>query len=195
MYWREFPQFGLMGGGVETPGSGEPESAEESASTAGRKVYSPLLKEQLAEERSRKTSIEQRGVAVITTSGVLVSLLFGLAAVVTQAKSFELLAASRALLAVSLLLFVVAALGGIVSNWPLSYSQFHVEDLRRFVDAEYWGGPVDTASRRVAEAQVQILKRARRLNAIKGRALLFAMLIQVLAVVALATSVTTMLLK
>jgi hypothetical protein len=48
--------------------------------TAGL-VYGPLINAQVEDEQARKTSLEQRGLAVITTSGVLVSLLFGLGAI------------------------------------------------------------------------------------------------------------------
>jgi hypothetical protein len=94
---------------------------------------------------------------------------------------------------VSLILFVLAAIGGIISNWPLNYLQVQIEDLQRLVDARNWNGPPSIASRRVAESQVALLARARRLNGLKGGALLVAMIIQVLAVVALAAAVALML--
>ena len=48
--------------------------------TRGRAIYSDYIKEQLDAQEARKISLEQRGLAVITTSGVLVTLLFGLTA-------------------------------------------------------------------------------------------------------------------
>lgn len=51
-------------------------------------LHAALIANQLAEERARKTSLEQRALAVITTSGVLAMLLIGLAAfVVNQAPT------------------------------------------------------------------------------------------------------------
>lgn len=38
------------------------------------------MKEQLTEERARKSSLEQRGIAVTTSAGAIVTLLFGLTA-------------------------------------------------------------------------------------------------------------------
>jgi hypothetical protein len=56
--------------------------------TAGD-AYTALIIEQLAEERSRKTSLEQRGISVITSSGALVTLLFGLAALTTKPQGYQ----------------------------------------------------------------------------------------------------------
>lgn len=55
----------------------------------GSSIYAAYVNEQLAAQDSRKTSIEQRGIAVITTSGTLVSLLFGLVAVLTAADDYQ----------------------------------------------------------------------------------------------------------
>jgi hypothetical protein len=93
--------------------------------------------------------------------------LFALAAVVTKSSDFALPHASGFLLIVALILFLLlAAVGGIVSNWPLRYSQIKIEDLSKFVEATHWVAPPEIAARRVAEAQVHILDRARKLNAL-----------------------------
>jgi hypothetical protein len=168
---------------------------EEGEKTAGQAVYAPLLERQLEEERSRKSSLEQRGVAVISTSGVLVSLLFGLAAVVTTAKGFDLPQAARVLLVATLVLFVLAAVGGILSNWPLGYHQVQTENLHRLISKENWIAPPGVAAWRIAEAQVSILERARKLNEVKARALLAAMTTQILAVTTLATAVAIILIE
>jgi hypothetical protein len=169
-------------------------SNEEAEKTAGQAVYGPLLENLLTNERTRKSSLEQRGGAVITTSGVLVSLLFGIVAVVTNASGFTLPGSSRVFLVLALVLFVLAAVGGIIINRPLPYLQIHHEDLRRVVDAEEnWNATSEIAARRVAEVQVSILERARQHNRSKARWLRRAMSLQILAAVALAISVTIML--
>ena len=169
--------------------------ASSAGETAGGNVYAPLIESQLAEEASRKTSFEQRGVAVITTSGVLVSLLFGLAAVVTKSENFVLPIQAKDLLVGSLVLFVLSAVAGIISNWPLRYVQLEVSDLERFTEPKIWSGSSETAARRVAEAQVMVLARARRLNLLKGSALLVGMIFEVAAVISLALAVTFILLR
>jgi hypothetical protein len=163
--------------------------------TAGLAVYLPLLEKLLIQENSRKSSLEQRGSAVITTSGVLVSLIFALAAVVVDAQGFALPGVSRMFLIVALTLFVLAAVAGIISNWPLSYQQIRIEDMHRLVSVKNWHGPPEIAAQRVAESRVAILERARRLNRRKARAVLVAMILQILAVIGLAASVTVILIE
>ena len=52
----------------------------------GRAVYGEYIKEQLNAQEARKNSLEQRGLAVITTSGALVTLLFGLTALTCRSE-------------------------------------------------------------------------------------------------------------
>lgn len=163
--------------------------ADQSHPNAGERVYLPLVEEQLQEEQLRKGSLEQRGLAVITTSGVLVSLLFAIAAVVTESNDFVLPSASRAFIVIALMFFIIAAVGGIAANAPLDYRQVSIKDLRRFVGEETWSGPADIASRRVVEAKVSILARARELNVLKGKALFAAIISEVIAVIILAIAV------
>jgi hypothetical protein len=177
----------------EKPGDDQSEARDELEEPAGQVVYAPLLEKQLAEESAIQSSFEQRGVTVITTSGVLVSLLFGLSAVVTDDNGFALPHASRVLLIVALVLFVLAAVSAIITNWPLNYFAVETEDLQRLINKGNWNGPPRIAAWRIAEAQVTILARARELNELKGRVLLVAMITQVLAVIALAAAVTCML--
>jgi hypothetical protein len=96
-------------------------------------------------------------------------------------------------LAFALGLFVLAAVGGIISNWPLRYHQIDHENLRLLIGEEYWNANPEIGTLRVAEVEVSILERARKLNRFKARALLAAMLLQILAAVALAISVTIIL--
>jgi hypothetical protein len=151
-------------------------------------VYAALVDEQLQEENRRKASFEARGLAVITTSAALVSLLFGLTGVVTQSDSFELGGTPRSFLILSAALFVAAAVLGLSSNWPLKYQQVEIDNLRQLTSEQYWDGEGSVARRRVAEVRVNILARSRSLNLLKGKLLLAAILVEVLAVLALAIS-------
>jgi hypothetical protein len=149
----------------------------------------------LSAEERRKTSFEQRGIAIITTSGVLVSLLFALGAVVTHSKGVHMSATSRALLVLALVLFLVAAVSGIVANYPVRYELIATSDLRRLVEPEAWNGDPDPASRRVAEVSVNVLASARANNEVKGKALVAGMVAEVAAVTVVAASVVVMLLQ
>lgn len=61
--------------------------AAETTDPAGLVVYGEFIKDELEVQDKRKASFEQRGLAVITTSGVLVTLLFALAALSTKSAA------------------------------------------------------------------------------------------------------------
>lgn len=163
------------------------------ASDTAGSIYAALFEDQLKEESARKASLESRGLAVISTSAALVSLLLALAALLTKGANFELPGAARAPLVLSCVLFVGAALLGLSANWPLNYRQLAVADLRGLLSEELWEGSSAVASRRVAEARAGVLETARKLNHVKGRLLIAAMLAEVAAVAALASSVVVIL--
>jgi hypothetical protein len=63
--------------------------------TEGYEVYAELIEKLADTEAARKTNLEQKAGAVITTSGSLVTLLFGLVAVLTTKQSYKLPSAAH----------------------------------------------------------------------------------------------------
>ena len=152
------------------------------AEPAGRTIYADYIKEQLDAEEARKVSLEQRGLAVITTSGVLVTLLFGLTALsVRRATTFVVPDAAAGLLIGALVLFVLAALSAIVTNLPRSYEGVTVDALRQAVK-ERWEDGEAVAAEMVALTRLKMLASAKRNNDVKGWALVIAMGCEILAV-------------
>lgn len=141
--------------------------------TAGDR-YLELVREQLTEERARKASLEQRGITVITSSGTLVTLLFGLTALATKTQNYELPPPAGAMLALAALLFVFAALAGIAANWAFYYIEVEPDGLRGLQD-EDWGGDEGEAAKAVAAAWTDIIEDARIHNALKGKIVRVAM--------------------
>ncbi len=163
------------------------------ANEAGE-AYHAFIREQLDEERSTKTSLEQRGVFVITSSGTLGTLLFGFAAFALGPDSLVVSDCARLYLQAAAMLFVVAAILGIAANWPRSYEEALPEELRKIVDDEKaWRAPISEGHQVVAEAQTQILAAARRINRQKAGFLTAAMLAQVLATVGIAAALMAVL--
>lgn len=158
----------------------------------GSAVYSGYIKDQLVEQDARKESIEKRGLAVITSSGTIVSLLFGLVAVLTSADGYTLPSDAEPWLIAALVAFVLAALAGIVTNVPLLYLAVKPPQLRRLVD-DFWADGPETAEKRVAATQLKVLARAKSMNAAKGWILVAAVLAQLSAVVFLALAVRVVL--
>lgn len=148
----------------------------------GRAIYAEYIKEQLDAQEARKVSLEQRGLAVITTSGVLVTLLFGLTALsVRRASTFVIPDTAAALLIVALVFFVVAALLAIITNLPRPYEGVTVNALRQAVK-ERWEDSEAVASEMVALTRLKMLASAKKNNDLKGRALVIAMASEILAV-------------
>lgn len=152
------------------------------AEALGRAIYADYIKEQLEAQEARKASLEQRGLAVITTSGVLVTLLFGLTALsVRNASTFVIPDTAAALLIVALVFFVLAALCAIVTNVPRPYEAATVDGLRRAVK-ERWDDTDAVASEMVALTRLKTLASAKEKNNAKGTALVVAMSFEILAV-------------
>jgi hypothetical protein len=148
----------------------------------GRAVYGDYIKEQLDAQEVRKVSLEQRGLAVITTSGALVTLLFGLTALtVKREATFDLPDTAAVFLAAALVFFVLAALSALITNLPRSYEGVTVEALRSAVK-DRWDDSEATASRKVALTRLTVLASAKKVNNQKGFALVGGMVSEIIAV-------------
>jgi hypothetical protein len=154
----------------------------------GSTLYANFIAKQLEGEDNRRASLEQRGISVISTSGALVTLLFGLAALVTERKDFVLSGSARTMLFVALGFFVVASLLAIATNAPLRYLGVNADDLRRAVE-QLWGDTRSDAEQRISATQVKVLAETKRLNNLKGKILIAAMCGEVLAVLFVALAV------
>ena len=161
------------------------------ASTAGD-LYADVVQKQLADEDQRKGSIEQRGAAVVTTSGVLIALLFGFAGFTTTAPGFRAAGATGLLLAFALVAFLIAAVLGILSNWLLNYPVMSHAALTALINQS--DKPYPPARYRVSEARIAILTGARQQNTRKALALTGAQSFQVLALVLAGLAVLTIVL-
>lgn len=156
----------------------------------GATVYVTYVIDQVARQEARKGSFEQRGLAVITTSGVLVSLLFGLTAVLTGAADYHLPDGSRVWILVALVCFVVAAIAGLLTNLPLKYSGVTADALKTAIE-ERWEGSRAAAEREVALTELKVLHRAKKRNRMKGWILIIAIGAEILAILCLAVGVAT----
>jgi nitrate reductase NapE component len=155
--------------------------SDNAAAERGRAIYADYVREQLAGQEARKTSLEQRGLSVVTTSGALVTLLFGLTTLAVEREAFTLPGASRALLVVAIVFFVVAAVAAIVTNMPLSYEGVTPSALREAVKNR-WEDSEATAAEMTSLTRIKVLESARRRNNIKAIALFAGMVSEIVAV-------------
>lgn len=164
--------------------------AEDAArpSAGARKVYEAVLAGLQDHERSRKASIEQRAIAVITTSGGLVSLLVALSAFLLG-KNATVHTFSKLMLVAAIVAFVAASGLGLIVNAPREYIGLTDQDLDRIVAEFTWTGTEQEAARIVAHQRAKEVKVARRVNNRKARQLYRAISLEVLGVALVAVAV------
>jgi hypothetical protein len=148
--------------------------------------YGEFVQRELDDQRTAKASLEQRGMAVITSSGVVLTLLFGLAAVAESNSRFNIADAARPWLYASGGFFGGAAILALVTSVPLRYKAPKPEALVRQV-REAWTEP--EATQRVALTRVGMIASYRRRNGFKAWVLMFAMAAQVVAILLLAVAI------
>lgn len=137
--------------------------ANEQSDGRASTVYGPLLVSLLSEESNRKASLEQRAISVVTTSGVLVSLLVALTTLlIGKSPPRTIDPAPKALLICALVVFVTAATFALVANSPRDYRGFSDDDIDLMVAR--WTGEKNEAVLNVAEFQASLLKKAQQLN-------------------------------
>jgi hypothetical protein len=165
--------------GARTPSAG---SATPSDEASGVGVYGAFVDAELRAQDARKASFEQRGLAVVTTSGVLVTLLLALAGLSTRSEAtFVLPHSAQMWLAAALLAFVLAATTALATNFPLRYEAVTADDLESRL-REKPIRPVARAERDVALTRVKALRDAKGKNRTKGMLLFAALAFEVVAV-------------
>ncbi len=145
----------------------------------------------MASEVTRKTSLEQRGLAVVTSSGTLTTLLFAIGTV-AGGRPLVAAGATRFALLAALFCFIAAAVAGIVANWPWATHSVPVDQpsgLRNLIEPTTFYGDEKAVDRRIAEVQVDQIERLRRVNGWKATALLAGLALEVLAILAVAVVV------
>jgi hypothetical protein len=149
-------------------------------------LYGELIREHFEHQADRKTSLEQRGLAVISTSAALVTLQFALVALVVDRQTLALSGLERAALGASLALFVSAAVLGLLTNMTRSYTYVSTRQLDNLTKKDRWEASPVQARRRIARARVRMLRAARARNRTKAKLLRYAIVSEVAAVAALA---------
>lgn len=152
------------------------------------KTYSAFIEGELKAERDRRSAYDGRGQALITTSGALVTLLGGLAALVKTSTTARFPAAALVTVGVALVLFVCAAACGIVAGWNRHYAVAKVSTLSRMT-SDHWKDDEVDARNNVAAVQVLTVDTLRRANDFKARWVSGGLVAQVFALVALGIGV------
>jgi hypothetical protein len=182
-------------GELHPPVKANPDPRPNSAGNPGAgEIYSAVIDRELEQERQRTASLEQRAIAVITSSGVLVTLVFGFGTLIKGTGGMHIPIAARIILALALVAFVGAAIMSLLTNRPRSYKPLGVEaDLRRMV-TELWLISADSARRSIAEFRVGEVDRWRDNNKVKAAHLQRAIAMECCGIGLLAASVAVIVL-
>lgn len=154
----------------------------------GGAVYSDVVQDLLASEEKRREALTARGMSVITISGALVTLLLGLAALVTGSSRVRLNTAGLALVAASVIAFAVSAMLALVTYAPLRERGPAVGELG-MVLRETWDEGADFARKKVVATRLLLIKTTQDANDRRASALLAAVGAQAVAVILLAIAV------
>jgi hypothetical protein len=138
--------------------------------------------------------LQQRGLAVVTSSGTLVTLLFAIGAVATEATDFTLPGLAKVLFALALLAFAVAGIFGILTNRPDYYEEVDTAWMRKTMSPVAWNyNNLPLAKRRTSEARVKSIDSFREKNQEKVKLLTRAIASEVAAVGLVAVGVGVLL--
>jgi hypothetical protein len=145
-------------------------------------LYLAVVKDHITDERATKSSLEQRGLLVITTSGTLVTLQFAVGALRTRVQSFTVPASGLALLIASLGLFVTAGILALIVNLPRAQLVLTVGEVeQQFAAGWHLREPVDVRES-LHKSQTEVLRRLRRTNRHKARLLITALTAELTAI-------------
>ncbi|MFG1806211.1 hypothetical protein [Streptomyces sp. NPDC049040] len=156
--------------------------------TAAGEVISDFITDQLETVRARRSSLENRGITVVTSSGVLVTLQFAFASTLYKSSSDPGLS-TKILVAISGIFFLAAAVAGVLSNVPRRIFHMNPQSLSEQVSDAFWDAPDVEARKAVAAIRLQVLTSLDEATARKGRVVLIAFGLEIAAIACLASSV------
>lgn len=152
-------------------------------------IYVAFIDGELKAERERRAALDARGLSVVTSSGSLVALLAAIGAFASGSGKFELPSGARLLLMAMLAAFASAAALGILVNQSRPYDVALTETLDKMV-TDRWGDDRVDSRNNVARLNIRTIHTLRNGNDRKARLLSYALLAQLVALVALGAVVS-----
>jgi hypothetical protein len=145
-------------------------------------VIAELIAKEVEATRTKAASLQSRGLAVISSSGALVTLLFGLSALATKAQNFTLPANTRLPLYLAVVFLILAASAAIITNAPRSRDAIAISTLRPLLEENLWNAPAIYAQRAVARSQLDVFAGERRINIKMARLLQTAIAFELIGI-------------
>jgi hypothetical protein len=159
--------------------------------SAAGKIYQSMVSDLLATELDRRKTLEGRGATLVTTSGSLVTLIFGLTVFVAGkdpvfTNHYALIALCCALLA----LVISGVLAIVVQTYGFKYDVVDCDSLKKLAGTnEAWAQWPDHAVRADVSQHVKTICSLRNANAKMANLIIASLAVQVLAIFLLALSV------
>lgn len=169
-----------------------PESRSATEGTGGElagPVIAALITHELEIARGRASSLQARGLAVISSAGTLVTLLFGLSALATKAENFALPSSTKLPLAMAAVCLIAAAVAAIWTNAPRKVGGIALTDLESMITGELWRRPAAGAQQKVAVAQLRMAQGERAVNKDIARKLAIAICLEIAGIACVAWAV------
>ncbi|MFC8081080.1 hypothetical protein ACFUN8_36740 [Streptomyces sp. NPDC057307] len=161
--------------------------------TAGD-VIGEFISAQLDVVRARRASLEARGLAVITSSGALVTLQLALVTLLPQAPEAPH-PAGRALIAASTVSFLAATIGGVFSNLPRKAFHVSPQSLLPHISPDFWDASEKEARKAITTIQLKVLISAERTTRVKARTVLISFCCEMAGISCLTAAVMLTLLR
>jgi hypothetical protein len=154
-----------------------------------------LVNDQLQEERQLKDSIAQRAGIVISTSGILITLALGAAALVTRQQSFIVPHSVLVAAAIAVVLLIAAVLASLLVNGAWKQRAVPVETLRSVNYKASWATVDDDKAREMHDVRLNLITQLRAANKWRARLLMLALSMECAAMVSLAIATLEILLR
>ena len=149
-------------------------------------TYATFIEAELKLEYERRTTLDARGLAIVTTSSGVITLLLAVA-VLFLGKDFELGPEAKWAVVGALALFLIAALFGLLANAARLYEVTHSDTLKEMTQAHWVDDEVD-ARNVCSYRNVVTLASLRDGNNDKSRQVSIAFWFQLAAITALAVA-------
>jgi hypothetical protein len=152
------------------------------------KTYAAFVEGEVKAERERRATLDARGQALVTTSGALVTLLGGLAALVKPGTVARFGPAVLLTVCLALVLLAAAAACGILAGWNRAYAVATTKTLVEMTRGHWRDDEVD-ARNNVATVNLRTVGSLREANAFKARWISIGLIVQVSALLVLSAGI------
>jgi hypothetical protein len=150
--------------------------------------YAPFVEQELKAERERRTTLDARGQAVVTTAGVLVTILSTVSAIAINKKLLAVSGPVRYSILSALACFILAVILGILATINFKYDVANKSTLLQ-LPREHSTDSKELAERNIVATNVTTILTLRRGNDRKATFLFAALFAQLAALLGLAVAV------